>query len=100
MARASIMRQEHMRIRDWRAQRHQLLLQQGFDLAGFGVASERFFRVQHLAVDGELKHATLAWDQAPRADKTFDLAIIQNIVRQTDGAGGIVSKGTVFKRDV
>lgn len=73
---------------------------QGVDFACFGVASQPFLGKHQFAVDHQIKDTAFAGQQAQGADKWFDGFVFQQFVRQTDGAGGIVSSRAVFKRDV
>jgi hypothetical protein len=59
-----------------------------------------FLGKYQFTVNGDFKNATFAGDHLPRPDKYLDLTHIQNFVRQTDGARGMVSNCTVFNRNI
>jgi hypothetical protein len=65
--------------------------QQRFDFARLGKPAVGFLRIHQLAVDDDLEDAVFAFDQfGSYAEPRF------NVVRQTGGAGAVVSNDAVF----
>ena len=64
------------------------------------MAAQRLFGKDEVAVDCHLKQAPLGRDQAPGANVHFDVSLLQDFSRQTDGALRIVSNRAVLERNV
>lgn len=66
------------------------------DLARFGMTPDFFLAEDAFAIDPDIKDAAGARDQFPTADVVFDIAFVQDFVRQTDGNGLVPSSGTIL----
>jgi hypothetical protein len=62
------------------------------------VASEGGFAVDQLAVQDDLKASPGAWDQVDVLDQWGPLG--EQLVRQTDGPGDVVSRDAEFDREL
>ena len=83
-----------------RAQRFQRLEDAGADFARFGMAIDLLLGKDQLIIDPDVKDAAGAGDHVPAFDKNFNFALLENVVRQTDGNGCVVSSRAVFNFDV
>lgn len=83
-----------------RAQRLQRLENAGADFARFGMAVDLLLGKDQLIIDPDVKDAAGAGDHVPAFDKNFNFALLENVVRQTDGNGCVVSSRAVFNFDV
>ena len=63
------------------------------------MATELFFGKDEFIIDGNFKATAGRWNEFPIFDEVFDGTFFQDFVRQTDGAGGVVSSRTVFNGD-
>lgn len=82
-----------------RAQGIQHLEDGGADFARLSMAFERFFGEDQFAIDGDFKDTTHPRNQFPGSDEILNGSFFQDFVRQTDGAWGIISSGTVVYRN-
>ena len=82
------------------AQRLQRLENAGADFARFGMAIDLLLGKDQLIIDPDVKDAAGAGDHVPAFDKNFNFALLENVVRQTDGNGCVVSSRAVFNLDV
>lgn len=72
-------------------------LEQVVDFALFGVPARLLFTVDQFAIHFDLKPTTAGGDEDDLLDSGGE--IVQEFVRQTDGAGAIVSHLAVFDAD-
>lgn len=59
-----------------------------------------FLGEDQLTVERQLEFASAGGEQIPGAHEGFNLSILQDFVRQTDGARGVVSNRAVFKLNI
>lgn len=83
-----------------RAQRLQRFENAGADFARFGMAVDLLLGKDQLIIDPDVKDAAGAGDHVPAFDKNLNFALLENVVRQTDGNGCVVSSRAVFNFDV
>jgi hypothetical protein len=60
------------------------------------MTTQSFLGKDQFVIDRDLKAATAGRNQLPFGDKVFDFTFVQDGVRQTDGAGCVVSGGAIF----
>ena len=82
------------------AQRLQRFENASADFARFGMAVDLLLGKDQLIIDPDVKDAAGAGDHVPAFDKNFNFALLENVVRQTDGNGCVVSSRAVFNLDV
>ena len=82
------------------AQRLQRFENAGADFARFGMAVNLLLGKDQLIIDPDVKDAAGAGDHVPAFDKNFNFALLENVVRQTDGNGCVVSSRAVLNLDV
>lgn len=70
------------------------------NFAWFGMAPYRFFGEDQLSIDHDVKDTAAGRDEPPRCYVVLQLPLVQNFVRQTDGALGVVSGTAVLDADL
>ena len=64
------------------------------------MATDLLLGEDQLAVDRDIKYAAGSGDEFPTADEVFNVALVQDFVRQTDGNRLVSSSGAVLDDDV
>lgn len=78
----------------------QVLFEDAADLALFGVTPRFLLRIQQLTVHHEFEQATAGRNQVPGSDVRQKFLVTEQICRQTDGLGGVVSRGAIGQGDI
>lgn len=60
------------------------------------MTTQCFLGKDQFIIHRDLKAATAGRDELPFGDEVFDFTFVQDGVRQTDGAGCVVSRGAIF----
>lgn len=83
-----------------RTQRIQRFDNASADFARFGMAVDLLLGKDQLIIDPDVEYPAGAGDHVPAFDKSLNFALLENVVRQTDGNRCVVSSRAVFNLDV
>lgn len=83
-----------------RTQRIQHFDNASADFARFGMAVDLLLGKDQLIIDPDVEYPAGAGDHVPAFDKSLNFALLENVVRQTDGNRCVVSSRAVFNLDV